>query len=392
MTQASTETPTISTDNFICPNCGGSLKHDAHKDKFLCASCGFESEIAPPAEDVKEFSFDGYAEREAASTPFTSMSTATCQTCGNQIAFEASETAKICPMCGSTQISSTKQKAGIAPGGIIPFRVDKQDAAHKFTEWVKGLWFAPNRLKQSYQGGHLAGRFVPFWTFDADVMATYTGQGGRYRKVKDSEGNERTETDWYPTGGIVQTSYDDELICACKDASTRLDMEQVGPFDTINELRPFAPEYIAGYSAELYSVKADAAFDDLKGRKQSDLVSLASADINRRFDTSRNVHVNAMYTNVTYKHVLLPVWTSIFSYNGKTYRYVVNGATGKVHGERPYSAIKIIAAIAVALGVLFGGFALFSGGEEMPEEAAAAGIATVSVQLEPLAAPSTPQL
>jgi hypothetical protein len=52
---------------------------------------------------------------------------------------------------------------------------------------------------------------------------------------------------------------------------------------------------------------------------------------------------------VTFKHVLLPVWLAAYKYRGKTYRFVVNGRTGRVQGERPYSAMKITIAIIVGL-------------------------------------------
>ena len=57
---------------------------------------------------------------------------------------------------------------------------------------------------------------------------------------------------------------------------------------------------------------------------------------------------------LTFKHVLLPVWLAAYRYRGKSFRFVVNGRTGNVQGERPYSAIKI--AIAVALALIVAGF------------------------------------
>jgi hypothetical protein len=53
---------------------------------------------------------------------------------------------------------------------------------------------------------------------------------------------------------------------------------------------------------------------------------------------------------VTFKHVLLPVWLAAYKYRGKSYRFVVNGRTGAVQGERPWSAWKI--AFAVILGLI----------------------------------------
>ena len=53
--------------------------------------------------------------------------------------------------------------------------------------------------------------------------------------------------------------------------------------------------------------------------------------------------------DLTFKHVLLPVWLAAYRYRGKSFRFVVNGRTGSVEGERPYSAVKIAIAVALAL-------------------------------------------
>ena len=41
-------------------------------------------------------------------------------------------------------------------------------------------------------------------------------------------------------------------------------------------------------------------------------------------------------------------------YRGQTYRFVVNGRTGRVQGERPWSAIKITTAVVLGLLVAAG--------------------------------------
>ena len=55
-------------------------------------------------------------------------------------------------------------------------------------------------------------------------------------------------------------------------------------------------------------------------------------------------------SDVTFKHILLPVWLAAYRYRGKSYRFVVNGRSGRVQGERPWSAIKL--AVAVVAGLL----------------------------------------
>ena len=66
--------------------------------------------------------------------------------------------------------------------------------------------------------------------------------------------------------------------------------------------------------------------------------------------------MSTQYDNLTFKHILLPIWINAYRYGDKSYRFVVNGRTGEVQGERPYSAIKIAltaAGVLVAAGVIY---------------------------------------
>ena len=49
---------------------------------------------------------------------------------------------------------------------------------------------------------------------------------------------------------------------------------------------------------------------------------------------------------MTYKHLLLPIWLLTVIYEQKPFQVYINGVTGEVHGARPYSKVKILAAVA----------------------------------------------
>jgi hypothetical protein len=68
-------------------------------------------------------------------------------------------------------------------------------------------------------------------------------------------------------------------------------------------------------------------------------------------DVQRIQRIDTEYSAETFKHVLLPIWMAAYKYNGRTYRFVVNGQTGRVQGERPYSVWKIAFAILCALAL-----------------------------------------
>jgi hypothetical protein len=55
------------------------------------------------------------------------------------------------------------------------------------------------------------------------------------------------------------------------------------------------------------------------------------------------------------------VWISAYQFNGKRYNVVVNGQTGEVEGDRPYSVWKIgfaVLAVLLVVGLIY----LFAGG------------------------------
>ena len=66
-------------------------------------------------------------------------------------------------------------------------------------------------------------------------------------------------------------------------------------------------------------------------------------------DRQQITTMNTDIQDVTFKHVLLPVWLAAYKFRGKSYRFVVNGQTGRVQGERPWSPWKI--AFEVGLGL-----------------------------------------
>mgnify|MGYP003575553235 FL=1 len=58
------------------------------------------------------------------------------------------------------------------------------------------------------------------------------------------------------------------------------------------------------------------------------------------------------YFDTTFKHLLLPVYAGAYRFNKKTFQIVVNGRTGEIHGDRPYSIWKIALLVLVVLLVI----------------------------------------
>lgn len=67
----------------------------------------------------------------------------------------------------------------------------------------------------------------------------------------------------------------------------------------------------------------------------------------------RNLDTGAVnWTDMTFKHVLLPIWTGTYTYKDNEYKILINGQTGKVNGDKPRDTVKTFAIIASVIATL----------------------------------------
>jgi hypothetical protein len=66
----------------------------------------------------------------------------------------------------------------------------------------------------------------------------------------------------------------------------------------------------------------------------------------------RNLTVETTWSALATKNGLLPFWIAAYRYRGRSFAYLVNGATGSAAGSAPWSWWKIGAAVLAAALVL----------------------------------------
>jgi hypothetical protein len=125
-------------------------------------------------------------------------------------------------------------------------------------------------------------------------------------------------------------------------------------------LVPYKPEFISGFQAEAYQVGLREGFPIARQTIDAQVAILVRSDIGG--DQQRIHSINTRYSDITFKHVMLPVWISAYRYRDKVYRFLVNGQTGEVSGESPKSWWKIALLVLVILVVLF--LILMAGGNK----------------------------
>lgn len=346
---------------YRCEACGSIKVFDVRSQSLKCPHCGSDEKIVSGV-TWREHHLEEYVEKNISSDEKQSK-TMECSSCGAHIEVEAEKTAFSCPYCASNIVLASKQLSSIVPDGIRPFQIEQNQVGVIFQDWVKGRWFAPNALKNLYEQDKVMGIYLPYWTFDAKMRCEYSAMGGKDRQVayQDSDGKTkyRTETDWYPTSGYVSNHFDDVLIRGSLTLQADL-MSSIGDFNT-KAIVDYSPAYISGYASEVHTVGFKEALTYAKDEMDDQTKELIEEDVLRSFDHVRDIRMHPMYSDETYKHVLLPVYSTAYAYNGKVYNVLINGDTGLVAGDYPKSAVKI-ALLIIAILIVVAAIYFFSQG------------------------------
>ena len=363
---ASADTQTLPPEKvrrFRCPGCGADLQFAPEGGCLTCPYCGRQEQIAPAAGSVEERSYEDYLRLHAdqMGTLAAGALEVACQTCGATVTFTPPMVAGECDFCGSPIVAQPRDADPVvAPEGVLPFKVTQPQAADAIKGWLGSLWFAPNALKRLAQQEGVGGVYIPFWTYDAYTQSDYEGQRGEHYYVtetyteRDAQGNNVTKTrqvqhtNWYPVSGTVERWFDDILVPATKTI-TPARLAALEPWD-LGELTAYTPEYLSGYKAQRYQVDLAEGFE--LARKQAAPVIMQDVRNDIGGDEQRVTNCMTNYSAITFKHLLLPVYVGAYRFNDKVFQLAVNGRTGEVQGERPYSIWKILLLVLTLLTII----------------------------------------
>jgi ribosomal protein S27E len=337
-----------------CPDCGGAMEWNAAKQAVACPFCGFipkeQPALGEPANAlVEELDLESALAGVPDSgrgfgTPTTSVK---CQNCQAISVFERGRVAQRCEFCGSPSIVPYEQtKDPITPRSLLPVKLDQGAVRDLLKQWYASRWFAPNKLKGKALTDTLHAIYLPYWTFDARVHADWTAESGDYYYVtvsggRDSQGRQTTRQErrvrWYPSSGSLDHFFDDDLIAGT--AGVRMDLlHKVEPFPT-KEVVPYDASFVRGWTVERYQIDLRQASAASMERMQEATRAMCAQQVPG--DTHRNLRVDAVFGARTFKHILVPVWLTTYTFGAKTFHTIVNGYTGAIAGDRPVSWVKV---------------------------------------------------
>ncbi|MGL4598279.1 MAG: hypothetical protein ACRCYO_12155 [Bacteroidia bacterium] len=348
-----------------CHDCGALLRFDPGVSSLSCEYCGAKNDITEEMKpvQVEEIDFETFINNAVAQADTMDVATVKCDNCGASTSLRPNVTSDACPFCDTPLIIRGGSVSHIIrPKYMLPFSIDKKKSLELFSDWIHKLWFAPNALKKTAKNDRLRGLYIPYWTYDSQTVTNYSGMRGTHYYVTETytvNGQTQTRsvrrTSWSPASGTVYGKFDDVLINASNSLPEKY-VNELEPWD-LHQLTGFNEQFISGFVSEQYQLDVKAAFEKAKERMEPPIRTLIRSDIGG--DEQQILNMDTAYNAVTFKHILLPIWLSAYKYNNKVYRFMINGRTGEVQGERPYSAWKITFLVLGILAVIGAGIYIY---------------------------------
>ena len=335
-----------------CPACGAPREGSS----AFCGACGIPLEMPGEAPVVA-----GDSGSHASALPDHTFQ---CRNCGSQVATSLDQRSYVCPFCDSSYVTEIQRGQGRQrPEFVIGFAITAAQAKEKYFQWLgKNSWFRPGDLAERAIAEKQKGVYLPFWHFSMRAQSQWSANIGEYwyrtetYRTKDANGKTVTrtrqvrETEWFPLRGRHHRYYYGFLVPASSGLAPE-EARAIQPFQ-LSALARYRPFYLAGWMAEEYSIDMQTAIEHSK----AEFRRAQQAEIGRFLpgDTFSNLSVNTEFDISGSDLILLPVHVLSYRYRDQVFRFLVNGQTGKIVGQKPWSAKRVgalVAAILVAIAI-----------------------------------------
>ncbi len=356
----STATPSI-----ICKKCSGTALYDFNKGSYSCANCvKDEMEAAEVREGLAQYAEPSASPHEGpevsleelerrykladVSDEGEAISVCDCQSCGAQIEFTAQTSLASCPFCDrKVVVRQSRSTTALHAPIVVPFGIDQSLAIGKMVNHLSKLWLRPSFLrKMLISGEHVRKVYLPFWSFDAQIDTSWEAQvvrwkePGMFGKLFGAEGKYHTDH----CSGHRGQRLKDWLVCASHGLDADL-IALLEPFSTSQALPEPLSKNLEDVPLERGTLGPASAWQKakLEIRRRQYRVSLLAAQKQSKINDDEGVAIEGKvdFGEPLGKAVILPLY--IFSTRTLygSVKVVVNGETGQVASQIPYSWLKV---------------------------------------------------
>ncbi len=355
----------MSTLSYKCPSCAAPLIYQGDTQTLNCNSCGnsFSGETVRQVNEIEQSQAPSSMTWDMHDTEYTPQEaertkTYSCTSCGAQLVTEETTVATNCAFCGSPSIIPGQFTAGTRPEKVIPFVIKKSEAEKTFHSYFRGKKMLPDAfLKGKNQINQIMQLYVPYWLFNCTADADMTFNGTRVSTRRTGSYME-TITRHYLIRRAGTLDFADLPI----DANSRIEndiTETLEPYQTSSAIE-FSPEVLSGAMAN----RADVSPEESKKRADERIASTTQSTMRGTIQGYAAVTQRSSTLNIAQgvsSPVLFPMWQITTIKDGKPYTFAINGQTGKLTTNIPYSKGKFFGwALGIAASITAAGFAIMT--------------------------------
>ncbi len=312
----------VDAQRFMCPKCGARMTFSPDGQSLVCEYCARSQGLDPggAAPGEKDFII-AMATARGHDRPLGEQ-VFHCQGCGAQFILPAGQLSVTCAYCGSPHVVEVEKSPDLlAPDAILPHVFDQGRATDILVDWVRGLG---SKTEPERKVERPRGLYLPLWAFDFGGGLDYTAE------TPVAEGRDHLGREIKPArvSGRYPVMLGNIPIPGSRKPSAPF-VHLIPTFD-LTALRPYDPQYLAGWPAELYDISmADASLDareQVVARFRSELPDLVGMQ-----------HLVSLYSaNLaieSFRLVLLPVWMTEIWFYGRGSLILINGQNGAVRAD-----------------------------------------------------------
>ncbi len=354
----------MSTLSYKCPSCGAPLEYDGRQKEMTCGSCGntFDPETIRAVnqieqEDTQHEDMRWEMEPESfSSEDMEKTKTYSCSSCGAQLFTEETTVATECAFCGSPSVIPAQFTPGTRPEAIVPFLIQKDQAEKMFRDYFKERKLIPNLfLEGPMKIEEIRKLYAPFWLFGCTADARMTYRGTRVSSHRSGQYMVRTTRHF-----LIRRAGTLKFQNLPVDASERLDnkiTESIEPY-RVQDAIPFIPQTLSGAQANRADLGTEACQNRANERVRSTTDSTFRSTVSG-YSTVMPQSSSIRILDGTTQPVLYPIWLITTKKEEKTYTFAINGQTGELTCDIPWSKAKFFGRMfSMGIGAAAIGFAL----------------------------------
>lgn len=327
-----------------CNKCGEpKVSYSPDKSSLKCSNCNHVEPLPKNKDTISEKKLgDGFNFSDLEKGLGGNFGGNLCLNCGAVVAISSTSDWESCPFCGHEEAEAFRGQINtIRPSAILPFNYPRSRAVAKFRNWARGI-FAPSVLLQAVREPHVKGVYIPFWNFEVMTSSSWKA----VQVIEGAKGRSSKQ----PVQGFFEHFFDDIRLFASEQIDP-LAWETLGNYPLDQAVR-FDPKYLEGMNTEVIQ-------KDIKG-----VVKIAEKALDKRIRDQislkakrkpyQNMSVRSQRNLLDTKLILLPVWIAIYGRGEDLERVLINGYTGDMDAERPYSMLKVALGVLIAIVGMIG--------------------------------------